>query len=124
LSAEQDKKLHFVWLGGIAPELKRWVFEDYKDLPNLHCVGFSDDVASYYNACDTLFLSSREDPYPTVVLEALCLGKPVVCIEGATGFDQLMGEHGHLVDAGDAQATVDLLYRTANTSIVITVGIC
>ncbi len=117
LSEEKDKKLHFVWLGGVSPELERWVYEDYKDLTNLHCVGFSDDVASYYNACDTLFLSSREDPYPTVVLEALCLGKPVVCIEGATGFDQLMLEYGHLVNAGDTQATVDLLYRTANTSI-------
>ena len=117
LSAEQDKKIHFVWLGGISPELERWVFEDYKDLSNLHCVGFSDSVAVYYNACDALFLSSREDPYPTVVLEALCLGKPVVCIEGATGFDQLIGEYGHLVDAKDTQATVDLLYRTANTSI-------
>ena len=117
LCADQDKKVHFVWLGGIAPELKRWVYEDYKDLANLHCVGFSDDVASYYNACDTLFLSSREDPYPTVVLEAMCLGKPVVCIKRATGFDQLMGEYGHLVDGNDIQSTVDLLYRTANTSI-------
>jgi glycosyltransferase involved in cell wall biosynthesis len=36
-------------------------------------------------AADVFALTSREDPYPLVCLEAAALGKPIVCFAGAGG---------------------------------------
>jgi glycosyltransferase involved in cell wall biosynthesis len=54
----------------------------------LHLVDYTGAIEPWYSAADCLYLSSREDPFPSVVLEALCVGLPVVLHEGATGFDE------------------------------------
>ncbi len=112
-----NPKLHFVWIGAIEAELKAWVVSE-KDLVNkqIHLPGFVQNVSEYYSVADCLFLPSREDPYPTVVLEAMEIGLPVVLFKGATGFDQLMSEHGYLVDIDDEQAIRDALIKSVNES--------
>ena len=42
-------------------------------------------MAEFYFAADAYFLSSREDPFPSVVLEAMPAGLPVVGLAGASG---------------------------------------
>jgi glycosyltransferase involved in cell wall biosynthesis len=41
--------------------------------------------ADYMAAADVFVLTSREDPYPLVCLEAAALEKPIVCFEGGGG---------------------------------------
>lgn len=63
---------------------------------------------------DIFCLTSREDPFPLVMLEAGYLGKPVVCFEGAGGAGEYCAHGGGIavpyvdVDAM-ASACVDLL---------------
>jgi glycosyltransferase involved in cell wall biosynthesis len=49
-------------------------------------------AAIYYAAADVFLLTSREDPFPSVVLEAVDAGVPVVGFEGAGGFRDLLEE--------------------------------
>ena len=47
------------------------------------------------------FLTSREDPYPTVVLEAMAVGKPVCIFSETTGLEKVVGEFGAIASRGD-----------------------
>ena len=120
----QDRPdVHFVWVGDMSPDMKRWVKSDVVDsiyAKHIHLIGFSDRMADYYSACDCLFVSSREDPYPTVVLEAMSVGVPVVLFKGATGFDSLMATHGFSVDRSEynqlAKALVQSLFNDSRAA--------
>ena len=120
--------VHFVWVGALAEDMRRWVGSDLERSEaghRVHLVGFSEDMAGWYSAADALFLTSREDPYPTVVLEAMNVGLPVVLYEGATGFDEVISRFGRLVDRNDPggveRGLVQALYndsRAARTARV------
>lgn len=117
--ASDKKHVHFLWVGGMAPDMERWVFSDLAEqelLSNFHSIGYTDRVEDYFSACDCLFLSSREDPYPSVVLEAMSVGKPVVLFENATGLDNVVEKHGLIVDRNDNQKIISALTKSINTS--------
>jgi len=52
------------------------------------------DIEFAYELADVLLLSSRLDPLPNVGIDALCLGKPVVCFDETTGIADFLIEHG------------------------------
>jgi len=111
----QDESIHFVWAGALSADMKRWFKNDFGQealSEQIHLIGFTDKVRSFYSAADCLYLPSREDPYPTVVLEAMNIGLPVVMYEGTTGFDSLMRTHGYKVPFGDSGA-IDAAIATA-----------
>ena len=115
--------VHFVWVGALAEDMRRWVGSDLERSEaghRVHLVGFSEEMAEWYSAADALFLTSREDPYPTVVLEAMNVGLPVVLYEGATGFDEVISRFGRLVDrndpAGVERALVQTLYNDSRAA--------
>jgi len=75
---------------------------DRDELPRLEAlareVGVADHVrfpgrqpsaARFYAAADLFLLPSREDPYPSVVLEAMAAEAPVVMFSGTTGSEDL-----------------------------------
>ncbi|TGV13721.1 glycosyltransferase [Mesorhizobium sp. M8A.F.Ca.ET.173.01.1.1] len=67
--------------------------------------GLVENPQEYYFAADIYALTSREDPFPSVVLEALDATVPVVAFEGAGGFqDLLKRDCGILVPAFDTGA--------------------
>ena len=69
-------------------------------------------------------MTSREDPFPSVVLQALDAGLPVVGFEGAGGFVELLSRGcgvlvpfwRHRRDGGRRAATARLARRSATTS--------
>jgi glycosyltransferase involved in cell wall biosynthesis len=85
--------------------------------------------SEYYAAADIFFLPSREDPFPSVVLEAMAFGLPIVCFENATGAAELTEKEAagivvpYLDIAAAAQAISTLLTdptawnRTSNNAI-------
>jgi len=102
----RDDCIHFVWVGALSADMQRWIQTDFsqrEDQSRLHIIGFTDRIKDYYSAADCLFLSSREDPYPTVVLEAMNVGLPVIMHRATSGFDSLMQTHGYVVDIGDSE---------------------
>src|SRR5262249_34948674 len=55
------------------------------DAANVAFVGFREDARRCLRAADIFLLTSREDPFPLVALEAAAFGLPLVCFEGSGG---------------------------------------
>lgn len=51
--------------------------------------GHTPDTDAFYAGADVYAMTSREDPFPSVVLESLAVAVPVVAFEGAGGFCEL-----------------------------------
>ena len=95
LTVHADPRFHFLWLGqveiGFTPRLER----ERQQGPlagHLHQVPFTPAVGRYYAAADLFLLSSREDPFPSVVLEALACGLPVVAFADSGGHCELLDD--------------------------------
>lgn len=104
-----DAKYHFVWLGNVEPSLKNWILKDIvgsKLEKHIHIVPFTNKISLYLEGADVFAMTSREDPFPSVVLEALALGTPVVGFLGGGGFTDALEEDyfGELVPMSDCAA--------------------
>jgi glycosyltransferase involved in cell wall biosynthesis len=97
----------FLWVGGWRPEetIDNVVFESFERVapPNLYISGAVDNPYPYMDLMDMFFLSSREDPNPLVLGEALALAKPVLCFSRATGAADRLGRWATLCH-GEANA--------------------
>jgi glycosyltransferase involved in cell wall biosynthesis len=103
-AAREGEDLHFVWVGNVHQDFSLEFTSEA--LTNVHIFPYDDDVAKFYAAADVFFLSSREDPFPSVVLEALQAGLPVVAFRGSGGSEELASEHGSIVEMGDTAAAI------------------
>ncbi len=99
--------LHFVWVGHFDEALMDMVrrrLDARGLLGNFHADGIDFDTDLYYAGADVYALTSREDPFPSVVLEALSVGLPVVAFAGTGGAEQILSRGaGCLVSPIDAR---------------------
>ncbi|MBV5329466.1 MAG: glycoside hydrolase family 99-like domain-containing protein [Chlorobium sp.] len=98
----QDELLHFVWAGhwdaGMQQQVERMLCSVGDALrAHLHFPGRQDDTDTWYAAADLFVLSSREDPYPSVVMEAMESGLVVVAFADGHGTAELIVESGGLL---------------------------
>ena len=106
--------VHFIWIGcdqnKLALECKIWI-ESEGLSANVHFLGVLKEPELYalrIAAADLYLLTSREDPFPSVVLDAMTVGVPVVGFAGAGGFESLLEEGaGILVPREDIAAMTD-----------------
>ena len=81
--------LHFLWLGGHDGGLADAELRHDAVLAGLegrvHFVAAQPNPLDYLSGFDVLALTSREDPFPLVCLEAASVGTPIVCFAGAGG---------------------------------------
>ena len=109
----------FVWVGPVdEAELAGHaeVVEPLRASRRLILAGPRDTADRFYVAADVYLLTSREDPFPTVVLEALDVGVPVVAFAEGGGYAELLSEGwGTLVPMADgtamAEAVIEMLAR-------------
>ncbi|MDQ7830066.1 MAG: glycosyltransferase [Armatimonadota bacterium] len=81
----------------------------------LRVTGFRDDVPALLVGMDIIVLPSRWEGLPLAVLEAMALGKPVVCSRLPTLQEILDdGRAGVLVPPGDPWALADVLVELAD----------
>ena len=90
VSAALGPDVHFVWLGSDTSEASYsyWIKKDVQFSPIaelVHFVGLKDDPAPYYQAADLFVMTSREDPFPCVVHEAMACRVPIVAFADAGG---------------------------------------
>lgn len=78
--------------------------------------GFQTNPYPYIKSSDVFVLSSDTEGYPTVICEALCLGKPIVSTK-ITGCTELLGdnEYGILTELNE-QAIADAIYELYNST--------
>ncbi|RSK36044.1 glycosyltransferase family 4 protein [Hymenobacter metallilatus] len=112
--AQQLPNVHFIWVGGdpksaTYQELQRDVrLLGLQDRVTL--AGNQADIASYYAAFDVFLLTSREDPFPLVCLEAALYETPVLCFANSGGMPEFVRD-----DAGVVVPYLDTAAMAANT---------
>jgi glycosyltransferase involved in cell wall biosynthesis len=96
-----DKPVYFVWVGmRVDSELyavQRFDAARMGIANQIIHVGLTSDVFHYLSQFDVFALTSREDPYPLVVLETALAEKPIVCFEKAGGAPELVEEDAGFV---------------------------
>lgn len=110
-----DAPMHFVWVGGETGALDQYR-QDVRQLgidDVVHFVGAQADPGPFFDRFDAFFLSSREDPFPLVALEAAALGIPIVCFADGGGMPEFVEDDaGHVVpylDIDEASAAIGRL---------------
>ncbi len=97
---------HFLIVGD-GPKREEWMAtaERLGISTRVHWAGYRRDVASFLAGCDVLAHPSLDDAFPTVLLESLAAGVPIVASR-VGGIPEIVdeGQTGHLVPAGDAEA--------------------
>ena len=110
--------VHFVWAGGMDPDLRQYLgaeIEAALETGLFHLPGFVDDPSDMLAMADCHALTSREDPYPSVVLEAIASGLSTVAFEGTGGIPALLRREavGQVVARGDIAAFAGALLSSA-----------
>lgn len=76
----------------------------------VHFLGFIVNPYPYIKAADIFVLSSDTEGYPTVICEALCLGKPIVSTQ-ITGCTELLGDNQYgILTELDEQSLANGIY--------------
>jgi len=117
-NSSASQEIRFVWVGAI----KKDVVEGYRYecmqlgiAPSIIFTDATSDPASYFQAFDAFALTSREDPFPLVALEAAALKKPIICFENSGGIPELI-EHqgGTVVPYLDIKSFADQIIKWAS----------
>lgn len=116
-----DADVRFVWVGGPIPSVDHW--DPTVDVPLLGLEGRIDfldhqpDPKRWMAAFDLFALTSREDTFPLVCLEAGALGVPIVCFD-TSGIPELVraAGGGAVVDYPDVPALAAALVERIDDS--------
>lgn len=127
-SLVRDPDCHWVWIGHwdqqMRPRIEQLI-ATHPELGNrIHFPGIQPDTTPFYLGADAFALTSREDPFPSVILEAFDADLPVVAFHDAGGFTELT-DRGvlELVPHSDAVAlakAVDALTRPSEARDAMT----
>ncbi|MBC7490505.1 MAG: glycoside hydrolase family 99-like domain-containing protein [Glaciimonas sp.] len=106
--------VYLVWLGHWEAEIQKRVEQSLAKDPQMssHFIfpGRREDTDMFYAGADVYALTSREDPFPSVMLEAMDASLPVVGFEGIGGCTELFALGcGKLVPAFDVNAFASVL---------------
>ena len=92
--AAAGERVYFIWPGGkLQSEDGRRVRHDVERAEltdSVQFLGSKTNPYDYLSAADVFLLTSREDPYPLVCLEAAALGKPILCFDRAGGMPEFV----------------------------------
>ena len=102
-------EVHFIWVGGdVNTQAYKELTYDVQALGltgRMHLVGSKTALRGYYESFDVFLLTSREDPFPLVCLEAALQGCPIICFAQAGGMPEfVLTDAGYVVPYADAAA--------------------
>jgi glycosyltransferase involved in cell wall biosynthesis len=117
----------FLWVGAAAGGASESALELVKGTAaegQVVFAGLQDEMYPFYLACDVFLLTSREDPFPSVVMEAMSYLKPVIAFDGGGGYVELLthGETGFLAPMEDVEQMsgfVKLLLSDTNLRVSV-----
>ena len=116
------RAVHFIWAGGMDPDLRHYLGAELDvaiGSGRFHLPGFVDDPSDVFSTADCLALTSREDPFPSVVLEATASGLATVAFDGTGGIPAFLRREaiGHVVARGDLVGFADALLSSCRAGI-------
>ena len=114
-----NKDIHFIWVGGkqnlgwyIQMDCERDIFE-LND--NFHLTGEVINTKPYYALADMFLMTSREDPFPLVNLEAGAHGLPIVSFEKSGGTEEFVNKKcGFIVPYADTVSMAEKVLLVKN----------
>jgi hypothetical protein len=113
LARKRVPTLRFAWVGALDPGLAAHLRRDLAEAEafGLALPGRTEDITDWLLAADAFLLTSREDPYPSVMLEAAASGLPLVVFEGSGGASDFVSSFGagFAVPFADVEAMVETL---------------
>jgi len=113
--------VHFVWVG----EGARWTHSPYHyvqlDLEktpardHVHFIGQRNNVEPYFVGADTFLMSSRVDPFPCVVHEAMASSLPVITFADSGGASEAINNGaGFIVPYANYEQAANVISLLAN----------
>lgn len=106
-----SKNIYFLWIGASNQGLIDMINYDLEKLDQevkLKFIPPTPEFSKYFNVIDLFFLSSREDPYPMVFIEATSYGIPIICFENASGTQEFIDDKvGCVIPYGDLEAAAN-----------------
>lgn len=103
-----EENIIFIWVGNYIEDILNNILKKYNlnTIPNLILPGYisnQNELANYYDAADLLLLTSREEPFGSIVLEAFNSCTPVIGFKDGGGYvDVVIPEKtGVLVNYGN-----------------------
>ncbi len=115
-----DLKVEFRWMGGFHGNEERIVAADLRKAGLENYVQFTGEVkdpAAFLSEISVFLLTSREDPFPLVCIEAGMQGKPIVCFQNASGTaEMLSGEFPEVIPYLDTEQMAEAVaYFVSNS---------
>jgi glycosyltransferase involved in cell wall biosynthesis len=110
--------VHFIWVGASQPDELHALMHDAVRLgvqDIVHFVGAQREPRRFFSLFDVFLLTSREDPFPLVCLEAAALQVPIICFERAGGMPEFVEE-----DAGFVVPYLDTDAAAARIVVMLT----
>jgi glycosyltransferase involved in cell wall biosynthesis len=112
-------EFEFCWIGGKEGTLDfDKALYDVQKLGIEHRVKFIPSCPNpwdYLIEADLFLLTSREDPFPLICLEAAALSKPIICFKDTGGMVEFVNaENGWLIDYLDIPKLTDTLIHILN----------
>ena len=112
---EKAEEIHFVWTGRFSdPILEGWIYNQIRQSNlegRVHFIPFIKDKQKYHELlrhADVFWLTSREDPFPSVVLEAMKYKIPVVAFKNSGGVNTMLDEgRGNLISEFDVLVVLE-----------------
>lgn len=114
---KKKEGVEFMWLGSDSYKIRGYFEEDIRKFgldPKIRFVGYKEDISQYFYDADLFYLSSRQDSFPLVCLEAASIGLPSLYYPDAGGIKELFG-----TEAGFALPYLDTDYA-ANLIVELT----
>jgi glycosyltransferase involved in cell wall biosynthesis len=112
-----ERPLHFVWMGESVAHTHSLYWYLQQDLvrgkidAHVHFVGAKADPEPYFGASDAFVVTSRLDPFPCVIHEAMACGIPIIIFADAGGgAEALRGNAGIVVPYGDINAMAQAIW--------------
>lgn len=90
-----DPNAYFIWVGHKDENFMKDILHDIKiqGLENkIRFIGIQDDIGLFYAGANLYLMTSREDPFPSTILEAMDVEVPVIGFQGAGGFNDIVTE--------------------------------
>ena len=117
---KSDTPVHFIWVG----EGPRWTHSPYhyvqldleksKAKPFVHFIGERNNVDPYFVGADAFLMSSRVDPFPCVIHEAMATSLPVITFAESGGASEAVaGGAGFVVPYADYDQTANIICMLA-----------
>lgn len=102
----RDKQVVFCWIGDMDPDLRAHLAGEIAAAVatgTFLLPGHQPDPGDWFSASDVFALTSREDPFPSVVLEAMTAGLPTIAFANSGGIPKMLDQ----LDAGQSVPMAD-----------------